>query len=166
MNTAGCLDMRKCSTRLPAPCSLAACSSAALHLGRHLFPTNKQTKLHVGARVQTFRKCLASASNTVCAWPHTDEDDLQLPFHGDADGLAAARLRALGSTQLPHEPLVVVAVAVQSCQVSVPYGIEPGMAIRSTELWVKAFSQVCPTRALVVESLMGRVYSCREANRL
>ena len=72
-----------------------------------------------------------------------DEDGLQLPFHNDPDGLTAARRRACGNAESLVQPAVVVAITVQACQVSVPYGIEPGTAIRSTELWAKAFAQVC-----------------------
>ena len=72
-----------------------------------------------------------------------DEDGLQLPFHDDPDALAAARQQAYGKADALVEPAMVVAIAVQACQVSVPYGIEPGTAIRSTELWAKAFAQVC-----------------------
>ena len=73
---------------------------------------------------------------------YADEDELQLPFHDDPDGLAAAQQRAYSGAEGVQQPATVVAVAVQGCQVSVPYGIEPGTAVRSTELWVKAFTQV------------------------
>jgi len=72
-----------------------------------------------------------------------DEVGLQLPFHDDPEGLTAARQRACSNAGPLGDPAIVVAIAVQACQVSVPYGIEPGTAIRSTELWAKAFSQVC-----------------------
>ena len=75
----------------------------------------------------------------------TDEDDLHVPFHGDPEGLAVARQRAIGGVQPFQAPAVAMAATLQACQVSVPYGIEPGMAIRSAELWAKAFAQV-PSR--------------------
>ena len=85
------------------------------------------------------RTCLYSSVKSACC---ADEDELQLPFDGDPDGLAAAQQRAWGDAQALEQAIVVVAVAVQGCQVFVPYGIEPGTAIRSTELWAKAFAQV------------------------
>lgn len=89
-----------------------------------------------------------------------EEDGLQLPFHDDPEGLAAARRRACSDAEGLVVPATVVAIAVQACQVSVPYGIEPGTAIRSTELWAKAFAQVCaPSQSF----MLIREQSCADA---
>lgn len=81
------------------------------------------------------------------------DGELQLPFHQAEESLRSARVRAglhaeepvEGSSTAPSpapQPAAVVSVALEDVVISVPYGEEPGVAIRSTELWAAAFAQV------------------------
>lgn len=70
---------------------------------------------------------------------------LAMPFADDAAGLARARARAgvcTGGGDPVMSPAVVITAAVGGARVLLPHGCELGTAIRGTELWAKAFSQV------------------------
>lgn len=70
---------------------------------------------------------------------------LAMPSDTESAGLARARARA-GISDDSYDPVmtpaVIVTAAVAGARVLLPHGCELGTAIRGTELWAKAFSQV------------------------
>ena len=93
--------------------------------------------------VRFHQRCVVSAEG----------GELELPYHGTMHRLRAARIRAgidvetlekgsVSGLQSGMRPAVVASVAMEDFVISLPYGEEIGMAIRSTELWGKAFRQV------------------------
>ncbi len=70
---------------------------------------------------------------------------LPMPFEAGAERLAAARARAgvsADTADVVMSPVLVASVALAGARVLLPHGCELGTAIRGTELWAKAFSQV------------------------
>ena len=70
---------------------------------------------------------------------------LAMPYENDAPQLARARAAAgvLDDSSSPvFAPAVVVTAAVAGARILLPHGCELGTAVRGTELWAKAFSQV------------------------
>ena len=98
---------------------------------------------------------LTSRSSSFSNLPFLVSEDgqLVLPFHLAADRLRAAHARAGLEVPEPTEgiprardpvmhPAAIVLVAMEDLSISVPYGEVPGVAIRSTELFIQAFGQV------------------------
>lgn len=80
---------------------------------------------------------------------------LVMPYEDDAPRLARARAAAGVSEDGSNPvftPAVVVTAAVAGARILLPHGCELGTAIRGTELWAKAFSQVSCKRCCVIVS--------------
>lgn len=70
---------------------------------------------------------------------------LAMPYENDAPRLARARAAAGvsdDSSSPVFAPAMVVTAAVAGARILLPHGCELGTAVRGTELWAKAFSQV------------------------